>query len=127
MTKGYRIPVITLAALLLFSLWNARILSGHCRNLLEQLDRAEQYARAQQWTQAADAVRDGYRDWQSRKTYLRVVSRHDASNGADTLYQQCVLYAGAGDEVHFLTELQALREQIETLTEMEQLSIGNVL
>ena len=37
MTKGYRIPVITLAALLLFSLWNARILSGHCRNLLEHL------------------------------------------------------------------------------------------
>ena len=125
--RGYRLPVGVLAALLLCSIWNAHILSGRSRHLLAELDRAEQYAHAQQWTQAADIMEAGYRDWHARRTYLHIVSRHDASNGADTLYKHCVLYARAGDELNFLAELQTLREQIETLTEMERFSIGNIL
>ncbi len=125
--KGYRLPVCVLAALLLFSVWNARILSGRSRELLAQLDRAEQYARAQEWQQAADTVESGYRDWRAQRTYLQVVSRHDASNGADTLYQHCILYARAGDALNFLAELQTLREQIQTLSDMEQFSLGNIL
>ena len=125
--KGYRLPVCVLAALLIGSIWNAHVLSERSRELLAQLDRAERYAHAQEWTRAAEAVEDGYRDWRRQRTYLHIVSRHDASNGADTLYRHCVLYARAGDELKFLTELQTLREQIETLSDMEQLSIGNIL
>ena len=125
--KGYRMPVGVLAALLLCSIWNAHILSGRSRHLLAQLDRAEQCAHARHWTQAADIMEAGYRDWHSRRTYLHIVSRHDASDGADILYRHCVLYARAGDGLNFLAELQALREQIETLTEMEQFSVGNIL
>ena len=127
MLKGYRLPVGVLAAILICSVWNARILSGRSRLLLSQLDRAEQYAYAQEWANAADAMEAGYRDWNAQRTYLHIVSRHDASNGADTLYQHCLLYARAGDELNFLAELQALREQIETLADMEQFSIGNIL
>ena len=125
--RGYRLPAGVLAALLICSVWNAHILAGHSRRLLAQLDRAEQCARAQAWTEAADIMEAGYRDWHARRTYLHIVSRHDAASGADTLYRHCVLYARAGDTLAFLADLQALREQIETLTEMEQFSIGNVL
>lgn len=125
--RGYRLPAGVFAALLVCSIWNARIISGHSRRLLVQLDRAEQYAHAQEWQQAADAMEAGYRDWRARRTYLHIVSRHDASNGADTLYRHCVLYAHAGDALNFLAELQTLREQIETLSEMEQFSVGNIL
>ncbi len=64
--RGYRLPVGVLAALLICSVWNAHILAGHSRRLLAQLDRAEQCARAQAWTEAADIMEAGYRDWHAR-------------------------------------------------------------
>ncbi len=127
MNRGYKAPLAVLAALLLLSLWNAHALSAHSRRLLETLDDAEQRALAQQWTQAAELMESGYRDWHTRRTYLHIVSRHDAADGADALYQHCILYARAGDQLNFLAELATLREQIETLTDMERLSVGNIL
>jgi hypothetical protein len=127
MKQGYRLPVAILAALFALSLWNAHILAERSRRLLATLDDAEQYARARQWTQAAETMEAGERDWRTRRTYLHVVSRHDASNGADALYRRCILYARAGDELNFLTELETLREQIAALPEMERLSVGNIL
>ena len=125
--RGYVAPFLVLAALLLCSLWNARAITAHSRRLLEQLDGAERYACAQQWTEAARVMEIGYQDWRDSRTYLHIVARHDASNGADALYKRCILFARAGDEVSFLTELEILREQLLTLTEMEQFSVGNIL
>lgn len=125
--RGYLAPFVVLAALLLCSLWNARAITTRSRRLLEQLDGAERYAYAQEWTLAAHAMESGYQDWRDCRTYLHIVARHDASNGADALYQRCILFARAGDEVSFLTELEILREQLLTLTEMEQFSVGNIL
>ena len=125
--RGRLAPFIVLATLLLCSLWNARAITTRSRRLLEQLDSAERYAHAQQWTEAARVMESGYQDWRNCRTYLHIVSRHDASNGGDALYRRCVLFARAGDEVSFLTELETLREQLRTLTEMEQFSIDNIL
>ena len=127
MNRGYKLPLAVLAALLTLSLWNIRVLSAHSRRLLETLDHAEQRALAQEWTQAAELMESGYQDWHIRRTYLHIVSRHDAADGADALYHRCILYARAGDELDFLAELATLREQIETLTEMERFSVGNIL
>ena len=127
MNKGYKLPLGALAALLLLSLWNIRVLSGHSRELLETLDSAEQRAYAQAWTEAAEIMERGYRDWHTQRTYLHIVSRHDAADGADALYRHCILYARAGEQLNFLTELATLREQIETLTDMERFSLGNIL
>ena len=127
MNRGYKLPIAVLAALLTLSLWNSHILSARSRRLLETLDDAERRAVAQQWTEAAELMERGYEDWHTRRTYLHIVSRHDAAYGADALYRRCILYARAGDELDFLAELATLREQIETLTEMERLSIGNIL
>ena len=127
MNRGYRLPLAVLAALFALSLWDAHILSQRSRQLLETLDDAERHARAGQWAQAAETMEIGAQDWHTRRTYLQVVSRHDASNGADALYRRCILYARAGDELNFLTELETLREKIETLADMERLSVGNIL
>lgn len=127
MNRGYKLPIAVLAALLLASLWNIRVLSGRSRRLLDTLDDAERRAAAQQWTEAAELMERGYEEWHTQRTYLHIVSRHDAADGADALYHRCILYARAGDELNFLTELAELREQIERLTEMERFSIGNIL
>lgn len=127
MKRGIQTPLIVLAFILLCSLWNARELSTRSRRLLAQLDAAEQQASECQWDAAADAMEDGYKDWRAQRTYLHIFSRHDASDGADALYRRCILFARAGDNVGFLTELQLLREQLETLMETEQLSVGNIL
>ena len=127
MKRGFRIPLAVFAALLLASLWNAHIMSEYSERLLARLDLAEEQARAGEWTNAAGTMEEGYREWHAQRTFLHVVSRHDASNGADALYRRCILFARAGDEISFLTELEILREQLETLTEMEQFSIGNIL
>ena len=127
MNRGYKLPLAVLAALLLLSLWNIRVLSARSQRLLATLDDAEQRVLAQQWTEAAELMESGYRDWHTQRTYLHIVSRHDAADGADALYHRCILYARAGDQLNFLTELATLREQIETLTDMERFSIGNIL
>lgn len=127
MNRGYRLPLAVLAALFALSLWNAHILSERSGRLLAALDDAERYARAGQWAQAAETMEIAAQDWHTRRTYLHVVSRHDASNGAESLYRRCILCARAGDELDFLTELETLREQIEALADMERLSIGNIL
>ena len=127
MNRGYKLPLAVLAALLALSLWNIRVLSAHSQRLLETLDNAEQRALAQEWTQAAELMESGYRDWHTQRTYLHIVSRHDAADGADALYHHCILYARSGEQLNFLTELATLREQIETLTDMERFSVGNIL
>ena len=125
--RGYRAPILILAALLSLSLWNASALSGRSQRLLEELDAAERQADAGQWPQAVRTLDASYQEWRGQRTYLHIVARHDAADGADAFYRRCILYARAEDELSFLTELENLREELRTLSEMEQFSIGNVL
>jgi len=125
--RGIYAPALVLIALFAASLWNGVELSRRARRLLEDIDRAQAQAASGQWEQTVRTMERGYEDWSAQRTYLHSVSRHDASDGAGALYRRCILYARAADGLHFFAELELLREQLETLPEMERLSLGNIL
>ena len=74
-----------------------------------------------------DALRKSYQDWSSLQTYLHIVSRHDALDDAEAMYQRALSFGVAREDSEFQAEVSDLRDQLRLLAEMERLNVKNVL
>ena len=61
-------PVLVLAALLVFSLWNIRRMDGETDRWRAQLQQADQLALSGEWAEALDALWESYDDWSHCQT-----------------------------------------------------------
>ena len=120
-------PIFVLAALLAFSLWNIRHMEGETDRWREQLQAADRLALSGEWAEALDALWESYDDWSHSQTYLHIVSHHDAVDDAEAMYRRAAVFICLQEESSLLGELSDLRHQLRLLSEMEQLSIKNVL
>ena len=112
--RGTLPPLILLACLLSFALWNgARI--------------TDALAQSEDWAGAAAALSESHEDWSGRQPYLRTVSQHSAVDEAESMYRRCQAFAAARELSEFRAELAGLREQLRLLAEMERFSIQNIL
>lgn len=127
MKKDVLAPLAVLAAVLAFCLWNSATMSGHAVRWREQLRRAESAAREENWPDAIDALEESHWDWQSRQTYLHVVTGHGAVDEAEAMYRRCMAFAAVQEDSEFLAELAGLRERLRLLAEMERFSVRNIL
>lgn len=120
-------PIFVLAVLTVFSLWNIRHMAAETDRWRGQLQAADTLAQSGEWAETVDALWESYDDWSHSQTYLHIVSQHDAVDDAEAMYRRAIAFA----ETEALTELRAeisdLRDQLRLLSEMEALSIRNIL
>ncbi len=127
MKKELLPPLLVLALLLAFSLWNGAAVSAHTVRWTHQLERCAAEAEAQRWESAETALAQSYEDWQSQQVYLHIVLEHDAVDDAGAMYRRAMAFARQREPSEFQAELADLMDQLRLLAEMEQFSIKNVL
>ena len=125
--KAYFLSVLTLLAVLSLALWNSASMAGRTQRWQGQLDQVEALATDWAWEEAYQALEESYGDWSSSQAYLHIVSHHDVLDEAEAIYRRAAVFICLQEESSLLGELSDLRHQLRLLSEMEQLSIKNVL
>lgn len=125
--KAYFLSVLTLLAVLSLALWNSASMAGRTQRWQGQLDQVEALATDGAWEEAYQALEESYGDWSSSQAYLHIVSHHDVLDEAEAMYRRTAVFICLQEESSLLGELSDLRHQLRLLSEMEQLSIKNVL
>ena len=125
--RGTLPPLILLACLLSFALWNGARITDDTARWRAQLQKADTLAQSEDWAGAAAALTQSHEDWSGRQPYLRTVSQHSAVDEAESMYRRCQAFAAARELSEFRAELAGLREQLRLLAEMERFSIQNIL
>ena len=125
--RSYLPPLAVLVLLLVFSLWNSTSISKESDRWREQLTQADQLAQSDRWEDALMVLSDSYQDWQTRQTYLQIVSEHDAIHDAEAMYHRAAAFAATEESSEFRAEVADLRERLRMLAERERCSIKNIL
>ena len=125
--KAYFLSVLTLLAVLSLALWNSASMAGRTQRWPGQLAQVEALATDGAWEDAYQALEESYGDWSSSQAYLHIVSHHDVLDEAEAMYRRAAVFICLQEESSLLGELSDLRHQLLLLSEMEQLSIKNVL
>ena len=127
MKRAYLPPLAVLAALLAFGLWNSHTMTVSTQRWRNQLQQTAALAQAGDWPAAVDTLRESYQDWSGLQTYLHIVSRHDALDDAEAMYQRALSFGVTREDSEFQAELSDLWDQLRLLAEMERLDVKNVL
>ena len=125
--KGCVTPLVILAAVLGFALWNGASMSADTARWQEQLQQADALAQSEDWSAATSALAESYEDWSKSQTYLHIVARHDTVDDAEAMYRRALAFAATRELTEFRAEVADLRDQLRLLAEMERLDIKNVL
>lgn len=127
MRKALIWSALTLLLVLLSCMADDLILSRRCESWTAQLQTAERAAQAADWPSAAQAVTALRRDWEGWQEYLHIVINHTAISDAQQLLERCRLAVETRDEETFREAATDLHCQLRLLSELEQLSLKNVL
>ena len=125
--KRFLAPVLLLAGLLLFSIWNSLYFSRETARWSVQLDTAEVLSLSNRWEAAAAVLDASYQDWAKHQTWLHIATRHDAIDDAEAMYHRAAAFARTQEPSEFQAELADLQAQLRLLAEMERLDIKNIL
>ncbi len=125
--KSFLPPVLTLCALLAFSVWNCQTITAHTTRWAGQIEEASTLAQAEDWPSVQDAIAESYQDWSQSQTYLHIVEKHDAVDDAEAMYRRLAAFAEAEEPSEFQAEAADLIDQLRLLAEQERFTIENIL
>ena len=125
--KPFLPSISLLCAILLFSVWNCARISRDTQRWSAPLTQVSDLAGQDRWSDAEERLAESYRDWSSHQTYLHIVAEHEAVDGAEAMYRRAFAYAEARETPEFRAELTDLLHQLNLLSEMEEISIKNIL
>ncbi len=115
-----------LVAILSFCLWNSRTMDNNTARWQEDLQEVAVLVRAENWPEAQSHLQAFHQDWQQHQTYLRTVSTHAVLDDVGELYCRVLTYTAVQDQAHLLAVLSDLQDQLNLLSEREQLTLTNV-
>ena len=125
--KGCVTPLVILAAVLGFALWNGASMSADTARWQEQLQQADALAQSEDWSAATSALAESYADWTTSQTYLHIVAEHDTVDDAEAMYRRALAFAAGQEPDELRAEIAGLRDQLRLLAELERLDIRNIL
>ena len=122
--KAVRLPIGVLAAVLVFTLWNAAWVTDRCEEWADALDGV---------TAALDGGGDGsvalerlWDMWQEVQGYMHIVVSHTELDEAEALLAQVSALCGRGDTEEMYPVLAQLRHQFRLIAETQQISPKNI-
>ena len=125
--KYFVVPAAVLALLFGLSLENARLIRTDTANWLAAMDEATASAEREDWDAARDALRGTHTSWDERKPWLHIVTAHDELEAADALFAATESFATEQDMAEFRAGVAQLAAQLAVVSQMQQLTLRNVL
>lgn len=127
MKKALLAPAATLVLLFSLSLLNGAAIQKEAARWSSQLQQAVHFIQSENWNAIETAIQTSYEDWRVKQTYLHIVLEHEAIDNAEAMYQRAFAFTSAKDSQELQAELADLLHQLTLLSEMERLSIKNIL
>lgn len=122
--KAVRLPIGVLAAVLVFTLWNAAWVTDRCEEWADALDGV---------TAALDGSGDGsvalerlWDMWQEVQGYMHIVVSHTELDEAESLLAQALALCRQNSTEDMYPVLAELRHQFRLIAETQQISAKNI-
>ena len=124
--KALTIPTLILALLLSLSLWIGSAVRTRTEACLHPLAPSDALAREENWSQAAEQLRQSYRIWQQCQFFFHAIMEHQELDEAESLFAAAFAACDEEDEPDFHTALAQLQTALEHLREKQQLRAENI-
>ena len=121
MKRFFWIPFCLLLALFGAALLNAAVADGLVTDWCAALDKLQDTAQAENWDSAL------HESWDAHATYFHITLQHDELNEVESLLARADSFAFEQDEGEFRTCVAELKSQLLVLSEMQEISIQNIL
>ena len=119
-------PVVLLAVLTGFAVWNTSMIENHTDQCLTSIEDAIRLADHEDWPAVRTALFTSYTHWQNGRSYLRITVTHSMVDAADSMYCRALSFAETEDLMEFQAETAGLRTQLLHLAENERFRLENI-
>ena len=125
--KYFYIPCAILALILALSLFNAETMGGYVADWCEELTAAQTAADSGDWADAEHQIRTVHEAWDEKQSYFHIVSVHAELDEAEALLAKSLSFARDQDDAEFRANTAELITQLRLLSEIQEISIKNIL
>ena len=125
--KYFYIPCAILALLLSLSLLNTQAMDGYITAWCDELSAAQEAADGGNWTDAEARIRSVHEVWDKKQSYFHIVSVHAELDEAEALLAKSLSFALDRDDAEFRANTAELITQLHLLSEIQEVSIKNIL
>ena len=127
MKRFFWIPFLLLLALFSTTLLNAAVADGLVQGWCAQLDDLQDTAQAEDWPAVHDSLAALHESWDKHTAYFHIVLQHDELNEVESLLARADSFAFEQDEAELRACIAELKSQMLVLSEMQEISIRNIL
>ena len=125
--KFFYSPCAILALILALSLLNASVMDGYVSDWCEALNAAQEAADGGDWAEAEAHLRSVHKVWDEKQSYFHIVSVHAELDEAEALLAKSLSFAQNQDDAEFRANTAELITQLRLLSEIQEISIKNIL
>ena len=125
--KYFYIPCSILVLILSLSLLNARLMERSTDEWCDMLTQAQEAAAQDDWTKAGQILSDIHNAWDEKQSYFHIVSVHAELDEAEALLAKSLSFALDQDDAEFRANTAELITQLRLLSEIQEVSIKNIL
>lgn len=125
--KYFYIPCAILALILSLSLLNAKAMDNYVTGWCEELNAAQEAAEGGNWAEAEHLIRSVHDVWDEKQSYFHIVSVHAELDEAEALLAKSLSFARDQDDAEFRANTAELITQLRLLSEIQEISIKNIL
>ena len=127
MKRFFWIPFLLLLALFGATLVNAAVADRLVEDWCTELDQLQSTAQAEDWDSVRDELSVLHESWDAHVTYFHIILQHDELNEVESLLARADSFAFEQDEGEFRACVAELKSQLLVLSEMQDISIQNIL
>ena len=127
MKRFFWIPFCLLLALFSATLVNAAVADRLVEDWCTELDQLQSTAQAEDWDSVRTDLAAFHQGWDRHATYFHIILQHDELNEVESLLARADSFAFEQDEAEFRACVAELQSQLRVLSEMQEISIPNIL
>ena len=127
MKRFFWIPFLLLLALFSATLVNAAVADRLVKDWCTELDQLQNTAQAEDWDSVRTDLAAFHQGWDRHATYFHIILQHDELNEVESLLARADSFAFEQDEGEFRACVAELKSQLLVLSEMQEISIQNIL
>lgn len=125
--RSFRIPIFILLLTLLLCLFAGSSVTRYTNAWTRQLQSADDLVCREQWSNAEAALSDLYGRWTEQQGWLHMIIVHQELDETEALLQRCIALAQQQDDAGLRSDIAELRTQFTLLSEMQRLTLRNIL